>query len=147
MNFVPILMPLFQADGFVSILVARSQWSCVRQRLSQPLGMAPLFLAGHQVFNLATSSLCAVGGNRKLTRCPAWDGVKLKNRELCCPSGIFCTIRPIRGSSHCDESEMAQLEMLGLALVSKITAVKGQKRRLWIAQPLAPLTIYFPNGP
>lgn len=54
MNFVPILMTLFQADAFVSIPVARSQWSCVCQQLSQPLGMAPLFLAGHQVFTLAT---------------------------------------------------------------------------------------------
>lgn len=73
---------------------------CVCQQLSQPLGMAPLFLAGHQVFTLAMSSLCAVGGDSKLTLCAAWDGVRLKGRELCCPSGKFCAVRTIHGSSH-----------------------------------------------
>lgn len=58
MDFVPILMTLFQADAFVSICVARSQWSWVCQ---QPLGMAPLFLAAHQVFYCGHQQLLCCG--------------------------------------------------------------------------------------
>lgn len=41
-------------------------------------------------------------------------------------------------------TEMAQLEVL--ALVSRITDGNGLKGRLWLSHPLAPLSIYFPNG-
>lgn len=62
----------------------------------QLLGMAPLFLAGHQVFTLAMSSFHAVGDNRKLTQGPAWDGVRLKERESSAvPQGNFVESEPV----------------------------------------------------